>query len=132
MQRHEVVGLDEAAAVAVEEETLRQASELTRGSFSADELETARAGLLSTIHAITDGIRSHLRFVEEERCLGLDRTPEELFEAYAAVTAAQVAQSVEGLQLDYAYMLAPSGSTPETRAPAATPSPASESEGEES
>ena len=47
-------------------------------------------------------------FVEDQWNLGLDRTPANLFESYEGVTAEQVASSVEGMQLDYSYLLAPS------------------------
>lgn len=102
------VGLDEAAGSAVEEETLRQADELAAGNFTEEELETARAGILSSLTSLTDTVRSHLRFVEDQWNLGLDRTPEDLFRSYAGVTAEQVSSSVEGMQLDYSYLLAPS------------------------
>ena len=102
------VGLDEAAAEAVEAETVRQVGLLRGGDFSAEELETARAGLLSSITAITDDIGSHMRFVIEQWRLGLDRTPEDLLASYQAVSARVVQESVEGMQLDYSFLLAPS------------------------
>jgi predicted Zn-dependent peptidase len=102
------VGLDETAGTAVEEETLRQFAALASGDFTTEELATARAGILSSITSLTDTVRSHVRFVEDQWNLGLDRTPADLFESYEGVTAEQVASSVEGMQLDYSYLLAPS------------------------
>jgi predicted Zn-dependent peptidase len=102
------VGLDETAGTAVEEETLRQSAALASGDFTTEELATARAGILSSITSLTDTVRSHVRFVEDQWNLGLDRTPADLFESYEGVTAEQVASSVEGMQLDYSYLLAPS------------------------
>ncbi|MCA8956034.1 MAG: insulinase family protein [Planctomycetes bacterium] len=102
------VGLDEAAAGAVEAETLGQLAQLANGAFTGDELDTARAGILSTITALTDGIRSHMQFVEDQWNLGLDRTPEDLFRSYLEIDAAQVADSLSGIQLDFSYLLAPS------------------------
>lgn len=105
------VGLDESAATEVESETLRQIDLLSSGDFSAEELETARAGLLSMIATLTDGIGSHMQFVEDQWNLGLNRTPQDLAEQYAAVTSDLVQSSVAGLQLDYSYLLAPTESS---------------------
>jgi len=105
------VGLDESAATEVESETLRQIDLLSSGDFSAEELETARAGLLSMIATLTDGIGSHMQFVEDQWNLGLNRTPKDLAEQYAAVTSDLVQSSVAGLQLDYSYLLAPTESS---------------------
>lgn len=102
------VGLDEAESEAVEEETMRQVDALSRGEFSADELETARAGLLSAITAIEDDIGSHMRFVIEQWRFGLDRTPEDVLTSYRKVDARTVKESVEGMKLDYSFLLAPS------------------------
>jgi predicted Zn-dependent peptidase len=102
------VGLDEAAAEAVEVETLAQIAALSAGEFADEELATARAGILSTITALTDGILSNMRFVEDQWWLGLDRTPEDLFRGYQAVDGGQVAASTAGMQLDFSYLLAPS------------------------
>lgn len=103
------VGLDESAAEEVEAETMRQVAALAKGEFRDEELETARAGILSTITALTDGIRSHMRYVEDQWNLGYDRTPQDLFEGYRSMTAEQVARSVEDMQLDFSYLLAPAG-----------------------
>jgi predicted Zn-dependent peptidase len=119
------VGLDESAAPAVEAETLRQIAGLESGAFSAEELTTARAGLLSVIMTLTDSIRSHMQFVEDQWNLGLDRTPAQLFKSYQAIEPEQVARSVDGIALDYAYLLAPtaaSAADPPTAASAAGPS----------
>ena len=101
------MGLDEKSAAAVEAETLRQVTQLQSGSFTAEELETARAGLLSGLATIDDSIASRMGFVEEQWVLGLDRTPEGIAQAYAEITADEVAGSLEGLWLDYSYLLAP-------------------------
>jgi len=101
------VGLDEKSAEAVEAETLRQVTELQSGSFTAEELETARAGLLSGLATIDDSIASRMGFVEQQWVLGLDRTPEGVAEGYRDIGAAEVAGSLDGLWLDYSYLLAP-------------------------
>ena len=101
------VGLDEKSAPAVEVETLRQVTQLQSGSFTAEELETARAGLLSGLATIDDSIASRMGFVEQQWILGLDRTPEGLAKAYSDIGADEVARSLEGLWLDYSYLLAP-------------------------
>ena len=102
------VGLDEAAAEDVEAETLRQIDQLAAGDFTGEELETARAGILSTIATLTDSIRSQMQFVEDQWSLGLDRTPEDLARSYAAIPPDVVQGSVTGMCLDYSYLLAPS------------------------
>lgn len=101
------VGLDETAATEVEAETLRQIELLSAGDFTEEELRTAQVGLLSSIATLTDGIRSHMQFVEDQWNLGLDRTPAALAAQYQVATAEIVQGSIGGLQLDYSYLLAP-------------------------
>ncbi len=101
------VGLDENSATEVESETCKQLEELRSGSFTAKELETARAGLLSSLATIDDSIASRMGFVEEHWVLGLDRTPQTLADAYRGVAADEVAGSFDGVWLDYCYLLAP-------------------------
>jgi predicted Zn-dependent peptidase len=101
------VGLDQEAAGAVGDETQKQIAQLQAGSFGADELETARAILLSGLATIDDSIASRMGFVEEQWVLGTDRTPESVAKVYQEITADEVARSLEGLWLDYSYLLAP-------------------------
>lgn len=101
------VGLDDKSAAAVEGETLKQVAELASGSFTAEELETTRAVLLSGLATIDDSIGSRTGFVEEQWILGQDRTPEAIASTYAEITAGEVARSLDGLWLDYSYLLAP-------------------------
>lgn len=101
------VGLDEKSAEAVEAETRKQLTELQSGRFTGEELETARAILLSGLATIDDSITSRMNFVEEQWVLGLDRTPEEIARNYAEITADEVAGSLDGIWLDYSYLLAP-------------------------
>jgi len=104
------IGLDEAAAEAVETETMRQSDALMAGDFTVEELDTARAGVLTTITTLTDGIGPLLRFVEDQWNLGFDRTPGDLFRSYSEVTADDVTAGVAGLKLDYSYLLASAAS----------------------
>ncbi|MHC4079211.1 MAG: M16 family metallopeptidase, partial [Planctomycetota bacterium] len=101
------VGLDEKSTAAVEAEIRKQVTELQSGGFTAEELETARAGLLSALATIDDSIAARMGFVEEHWVLGLDRTPAGIAAAYREVTAEEVARSLDGLWLDYTYLLAP-------------------------
>lgn len=99
------VGLDESAAEKVEAETSRQIAELAAGKFNDEELQTAKAGILSTITAMTDSVRSHMQFVEEQWVLGLDRTPQDLFQAYLAAGPEPVQAAAGDCELDFVYLL---------------------------
>lgn len=101
------VGLDQSAAARVEEEVLRQVDELRAGTITTDELETARAGVLSALASVSDGIGERMEFTARQWLLGQDRSPEQQQELYVHTTAAQVAQAAEGLWLDHSYLLAP-------------------------
>lgn len=101
------VGLDQESAAAVEDETRKQITQLRSGSFGAEELETARAVLLSGLATIDDSIASRMNFVEEQWVLGTDRTPASVAKVYQEISADEVSGSLEGLWLDYSYLLAP-------------------------
>ncbi len=112
MERHKAlmfvqVGLDEKAAAAVEEEVGKQIQELQQGNFSAEELSTAKAGLLSALSSVGDSVAARMSFLDDHHVLGLDRTPEQLAKVYHDVSLAAVAASMEGMALDYSYLLAP-------------------------
>ena len=100
-------GLDEAAADTVEELVLREIAALTAGQFSAEELATAKAGIVSSLHAVDDSVALRMAFTFERVLDGLDREPRQHAAVYAAITADAVAQSAAGLWLDHVYLLAP-------------------------
>jgi predicted Zn-dependent peptidase len=101
------VGLDESAAEAVEAEVLRQIGELAAGRFTDNELDTARAGVLSALEALDDSIADRLEFTSRQWLHGQDRTPEQQMQRYAQISPRQVAAAMEGVWLDHSYLLAP-------------------------
>lgn len=108
------VGLDESASERVEQEVLREIGELRAGRFDQAELDTARAGLLSSLAAIDDSIGDCLEFTSRQWVLGQDRTPPQQAELYQAAEPAAIAASMDGLWLDHCYLLAPNGERSET------------------
>ncbi len=108
------VGLDESAAERVQVETQKQIEELAAGRFEPAELETARAGLLSTLAAIDDSIGDRMEFTSRQWLLQQDRTPEQQAELYASIQQDEVASSMDGVWLDYSYLLAPQATEAKT------------------
>ena len=50
---------------------------------------------------------SEMKFTSRQWQQGLDRTPEDVAQAYAALTTDQVANAMNGMWLDHGYLLAP-------------------------
>lgn len=105
MQVH--VGLDEAMAEKVEAEVLRQIDELTAGRFDANELDVAKAGILSTLAAVDDSIAERMEFTSRQWVLGQDRGPAEQAALFASVQPEDVVAAAQDMWLDHAYLLAP-------------------------
>ena len=57
--------------------------------------------------SVSDGIGSRIDFTSRQWLLGQDRTPQQQADMYSAVSAAEVAGSVEGIWFDHSYLLAP-------------------------
>lgn len=101
-------GLDEAAAGDVEVVVQEQIATLTAGSFTAEELATAKAGIVSGLTAVDDSIAARMAFTFERWLEGADREPAGQAALYASLTADEVAAAGRGLWLDHVYLLAPS------------------------
>ncbi len=99
-------GLDESAAERVEAEVQRQIDQLSRGEFTDEELHTARLGVLSTLQALEDSVGERLEFTARQWRLGHDRTPQQQAELYLGLDREAVAASMQGVWLDYSYLLA--------------------------
>jgi len=103
------LGLDEASAEKAEAEILAQAQDLLQGNFDQQELDTARAGILSALESVDDSISQRCAFTSEQWLQEADRSPAQQAELYAAADRDQVIAGAEGLWLDYSYLLAPCG-----------------------
>ena len=101
------VGLDAAAAPRVEEETLRQLAALQSGEFEAEELDTARAGILSLLAAVGDSVARRAEWVSHQWILGQDRTPEQQAAFYLQAGRDDVVRAGADIWLDHSYLLAP-------------------------
>jgi predicted Zn-dependent peptidase len=100
-------GLDESAAAPAEAETLRQVGSLRSGDFTPDELDTARAGILSALQTVDDSVATRSEFTSEQWLFGADRTPAELAELYARAGRDEVVRGADGVWFDTSYLLAP-------------------------
>lgn len=102
------IGLDEAAADDVQSEVLAQLEQLRRGAFEAQELETARAGLLSALAAVDDSIAGRVEFTARQWFRGQSRDPDGVAAELARLRGGDVVAAAEDLWFDHAYLLAPS------------------------
>lgn len=100
-------GLDEAAADTVEDLVRQEIDALGAGRFTADELQTAKAGIGSSLTSVDDSIAARMAFTFERWIEGVDREPHEQAAVYAALDADAVARAGDGLWLDHVYLLAP-------------------------
>jgi len=100
-------GLDEASVPAVVELVERELGELLAGRCTAQELATAKAGILSALAAIDDSVAARLAYTFERWLEGIDREPHEQAELYAALDVDAVASAAAGVWLDHVYLLAP-------------------------
>ena len=81
------IGLDEPSAEPAEDEILRQVADLLDGGFSDEELETARAGLVSQVQAVDDSPFARCEFTSEQWLMEADRSPDQLAELYARTSS---------------------------------------------
>ncbi len=100
------LGLDEEAAEKAEAEILAQIADLQAGNFEEQELETAKAGILSGLKAVDDSIGQRCAFTSEQWLQEADRSPAQQAELYAKADKAQVLSGAQDLWLDYSYLLA--------------------------
>jgi predicted Zn-dependent peptidase len=100
------IGLDEAAAEEAEAQVTQQLVALARGDFTDAELATARAGVLSALQQVDDGIGVRIDFTLRRLAAGTDRTPQSLAARFAAVTREAVAAAAAEYWPDHSYLLA--------------------------
>jgi predicted Zn-dependent peptidase len=101
------VGLDEASAERVGEETLAQIRGLAEGGADQEELETAKATVTSSLATVEDAPASAMSFVSEQWLLGEDHTTDQKIQLHRDVSAAAVVEAAQDLWLDHSYLLAP-------------------------
>ncbi|MDP6928930.1 MAG: pitrilysin family protein [Planctomycetota bacterium] len=111
MERHKGLlilqaGLDESDAEGAREAACLQMTDMQAGNFTEEELETARAGVLSSLASVDDSVGRHMEYVSNQWLLGQDRTVIEQTEIYAAITADEIRSAVDGIWLDHCYLLA--------------------------
>ncbi|MHC5065258.1 MAG: M16 family metallopeptidase [Planctomycetota bacterium] len=100
------LGLDEEAAEKAEAEILAQVKDLQAGNFDQQELDTAKAGILSGLKSVDDSISQRCAFTSEQWLQKADRSPAQQAELYAKADKAQVLAGAQDLWLDYSYLLA--------------------------
>ena len=86
-------------------EILHQLEECRLGHITEEELEQARAALISGMKASLDSPSSMDEFYLGQALLGLGDTIEDRIEAVRSVTAEQVAEAARRITLDTVYFL---------------------------
>ena len=86
-------------------EILRQLEDCRAGRITAEELEQARASLLSGLRSALDQPAGVDEFYLGQAILGLSETMEDRMAAIRAVTADEVAAAARRLTLDTVYFL---------------------------
>lgn len=89
----------------VEEEILRQLEELTKGSFSDEELETARRGAATDIRMVSDDGAGLGVFWLGQELGGSDATPEQLAALCLEVTREEIREIAERIRPELSYFL---------------------------
>lgn len=98
-------GIDCTQETVVREEVLYQIEECKRGNISEEELTAARQALLSSLRTVHDTPGAIENFYGTAALSGLSLTVEEYMDAVEKVTAEQVAQAAQSLQLHTVYFL---------------------------
>lgn len=101
------VGLDEKSAAAVEAEVGAQLGQLQNGNCENSEIETARAGLLSSLAAVDDSITNRIEFTARQWFRGQDAAPAAVAADYARLAIDDVVAAASGIWLDHSFLLAP-------------------------
>ena len=98
-------GCGRAELPAVEQEILRQLAELAGGRFSQEELEMARAELLSDLRLLCDSPGRLDEFYTGRAAAGVSQSPSELAAALRSVTAEEVSAAARHVRPDMVYTL---------------------------
>lgn len=92
--------LDEAQA-----EILAQLQAIQKGDFTAEELDSARQTVVNVYQSALDNRAQLEQYWLNAAVTGLDEPPEELVERLKAVTAQEVQEVAQGIELDTVYRL---------------------------
>ena len=98
-------GIDSSKGEQVQGEVLAQLEACCRGEISQDELNAAKQALRASLLSTPDAPASIENYYAAAALSGLTLTPEEYMAAVEQVTAQQVAQAAQKLQLHTVYFL---------------------------
>lgn len=98
-------GIDSDKELQTREEILRQLDACRNGDLTDEELEAARAALLSSLRGTHDSPGAIEGFYATGILSGLSMTPREYMQALKAVTKEQVVAAANSLQLHTTYFL---------------------------
>lgn len=98
-------GMDFAKAEVVRREVLSQLDAIRAGDITPEELEAAKEGLCNSLRGIHDSPGSIENYYSSGYLSGVPLAPEDYRRKVEQVTAQQVAEAAETLQLDTVYCL---------------------------
>lgn len=84
---------------------LRQLQDIQEGSFTEDELQSARMSVHNTMRGIGDTPSSYVTWVQSQLLRGEQLTPEQEEQRYAAVTREQIIAAAKSMELDTVYIM---------------------------
>ena len=90
---------------AAKAEIFAQLDAVCRGDFSEDELQTAKAGVISDLRSIPDSQGALESFYLSQAVVGADYSPTDLAALVNEVTAAQVIAIAKSVECDQIYLL---------------------------
>ena len=98
-------GIQLANLDAAKAEIFAQLDAVCRGDFSEDELQTAKAGVISDLRSIPDSQGALESFYLSQAVVGADYSPTDLAALVNEVTAAQVIAIAKSVECDQIYLL---------------------------
>ncbi|MFT9077032.1 EF-P 5-aminopentanol modification-associated protein YfmF [Ethanoligenens sp.] len=99
-------GVEEQNAEKARVEILRQLDALKAGDFSDDDLRFAVLSLQNSYKELNDSLEGIAMWYLAQALVGRIRTPEQVAEAIAALSKAEVVHAASGIALDTVYLLA--------------------------
>ena len=98
-------GIQLANLDAAKAEIFAQLDAVCRGDFSEDDLQTAKAGVISDLRSIPDSQGALESFYLSQAVVGADYSPTDLAALVNEVTAAQVIAIAKSVECDQIYLL---------------------------
>ncbi len=103
-------GIQEANCEAAKSEIFAQLDAVRNGDFTDEDLQTAKAGVISDLRSVPDSQTSLESFYLSQSVSGADYGPLELAELVEEVTAEQVKAIASSVECDQIYLLKPQSS----------------------